>query len=202
MIFCAHLVAVKCEVFITTSTRKTQLCARPATQLTRCPHTSGKSIPMREDLSERGLPSVPVPNKRVDVKHHVYLRTKLNEHQRLCTPSVWHVHRYRLSRLRALLSGTSFVNQCLEFASVHLDFRACAMDWRVKSAGSRGEHVSWVAGQAYSCISLVLVVVKTSPSTPLCSATVLSTGCTPHPSVATFVATPGIMLTSPPSGTG
>ena len=44
----------------------------------------------------------------------------------------------------------------------HLDFRACAMDWRVKSAGSRGEHVSWVAGRAHSCISLVLVVVKTS----------------------------------------
>ena len=55
MIFSAHLVAVKCEVFITTSTRETQLCARPATQMTRCPHTSGKSIPMREDLSERGL---------------------------------------------------------------------------------------------------------------------------------------------------
>ena len=36
----------------------------------------------------------------------------------------------------------------------HLDFRACTMDWRVESAGSRGEHVSWV--------SLVLVVVKTS----------------------------------------
>ena len=44
----------------------------------------------------------------------------------------------------------------------HLDFRACAMDWRVKSAGSNEEHVSWVAGRAHSCISLVLVVVKTS----------------------------------------
>ena len=43
-----------------------------------------------------------------------------------------------------------------------LDFRACAMDWRVKSAGSRVEHISWVAGRAHSCISLVLVVVKTS----------------------------------------
>ena len=31
----------------------------------------------------------------------------------------------------------------------------------MKSAGSRGEHVSWVAGRAHSCISLVLVVVKT-----------------------------------------
>ena len=37
-----------------------------------------------------------------------------------------------------------------------------ALDWRVKSAGSTGEHVSWVAGRAHSCISLVLVVVKTS----------------------------------------
>ena len=32
----------------------------------------------------------------------------------------------------------------------HLDLRACAMDWRVKSAGSKGgggggEHVIWVA---------------------------------------------------------
>ena len=44
----------------------------------------------------------------------------------------------------------------------HLDFRACTMDWRVKSAGSRGEHVSWVAGRSHSCISLVLAVVKTS----------------------------------------
>ena len=33
---------------------------------------------------------------------------------------------------------------------------------RVKSAGSRGEHVSCVAGPAHSCISLVPVVVKTS----------------------------------------
>ena len=33
VIFCAHLVAVKCEVFTTTSTREIQLCARPATQL-------------------------------------------------------------------------------------------------------------------------------------------------------------------------
>ena len=49
-----------------------------------------------------------------------------------------------------------------EIDPFHLDFCACAMDWRVKSAGSRGEHVSWVAGRAHSCISLVLVVVKTS----------------------------------------
>ena len=44
----------------------------------------------------------------------------------------------------------------------HLDFSACAMDWRVKSTGSRGEHVSEVASRAHSCISLALVVVKTS----------------------------------------
>ena len=37
VIFSAHLVAVKCEVFTTTSTRKIQLRARPATQLTRSP---------------------------------------------------------------------------------------------------------------------------------------------------------------------
>ena len=37
VIFSAHLVAVKCEVFTTTSTREIQLCARPATQLTRSP---------------------------------------------------------------------------------------------------------------------------------------------------------------------
>ena len=42
-----------------------------------------------------------------------------------------------------------------------------AMDWRVKSAGSRGEHVSWVAGRAHSCISLVLIVVKTSHFTAI-----------------------------------
>ena len=35
VIFSAHLVAVKCEVFITTGTREIQLRARPATQLTR-----------------------------------------------------------------------------------------------------------------------------------------------------------------------
>ena len=44
----------------------------------------------------------------------------------------------------------------------HLDFHACAMDWKAQSAGSRGEHVSWVADRAHICISLVLVVVKTS----------------------------------------
>ena len=43
VIFCAHLVAVKCEVFTTTSTREIQLCAGPATQLTRSSPTSGKS---------------------------------------------------------------------------------------------------------------------------------------------------------------
>ena len=37
VIFCAHLVAVKCEVFTTTSTREIQLCPRPATQLTCSP---------------------------------------------------------------------------------------------------------------------------------------------------------------------
>ena len=38
VIFSAHLVAVKCEVFTTTSTREIQLYARPATQLTRSPY--------------------------------------------------------------------------------------------------------------------------------------------------------------------
>ena len=37
VIFCAHLVAVKCEFFTTTSTREIQLRTRPATQLTRSP---------------------------------------------------------------------------------------------------------------------------------------------------------------------
>ena len=37
VIFSAHLVAVKCEGFTTSSTREIQLCARPATQLTRFP---------------------------------------------------------------------------------------------------------------------------------------------------------------------
>ena len=37
------LVAVKCEVSTTTSTREIQLCAPPATQLTRLSPTSGKS---------------------------------------------------------------------------------------------------------------------------------------------------------------
>ena len=38
VILSAHLVAVKCEVFTTTSTREVQLCARPATHLTRSPY--------------------------------------------------------------------------------------------------------------------------------------------------------------------
>ena len=47
--------------------------------------------------------------------------------------------------------------------SFQLNFRACAMDWRVKSFGSRGERIlSWVAGRAHGCISLELVVVKLS----------------------------------------
>ena len=37
VIFCAHLVSEKCEVFTTTSTRDIQLCAWPATQLTCSP---------------------------------------------------------------------------------------------------------------------------------------------------------------------
>ena len=35
----------------------------------------------------------------------------------------------------------------------HLN-RACAMDWCMRFAESRGEHVSWVAGRAHSCIAL------------------------------------------------
>ena len=34
------------------------------------------------------------------------------------------------------------------------------MDWCTWFAGSRGERVSWVAGQAHSCTSLVLIAVK------------------------------------------
>ena len=59
VIFCAHLVAVKCEIFTATSTREVQLCARPATQLTRSPHfrqiSHSSPLHMRENLSERGL---------------------------------------------------------------------------------------------------------------------------------------------------
>ena len=50
----------------------------------------------------------------------------------------------------------------------YLKIRECAMDWRTQFAGSRGERVSWVAGVAYSCISLVLfVVMKTSHFTAI-----------------------------------
>ena len=59
MIFSAHLVAVKCEVFTTSSTTEIQLCARPATQLTHSPYfrqiAYASPLRMREDLSERGL---------------------------------------------------------------------------------------------------------------------------------------------------
>ena len=44
----------------------------------------------------------------------------------------------------------------------HLNLRARATDWCMRFAGSRGERVSWVAGRANSCISLELLVVKTS----------------------------------------
>ena len=68
----------------------------------------------------------------------------------------------RTKRCRAEGDGvTESVTPVLN-SPFHLDFRAHAMDWRLKSAGSRGEHVSGVAGRAHSCISLVLVVVKTS----------------------------------------
>ena len=43
-----------------------------------------------------------------------------------------------------------------------LYFSACAMDWRMQFAGSGGDRVSWVADRVHSCISLVLVVGKTS----------------------------------------
>ena len=59
MIFSAHLVAVKCEVFTTSSTTEIQLCARPATQLTHSPYfrqiAYTSPLRMREYLSERGL---------------------------------------------------------------------------------------------------------------------------------------------------
>ena len=57
VIFSAHLVAVRCEIFTTTSTREIQLCTRPGTQLTRSPLLLLNASPlrMRGDLSERGL---------------------------------------------------------------------------------------------------------------------------------------------------
>ena len=64
------------------------------------------------------------------------------------------------ARLRCM--NVSSLSQRALIDPFHLDFRACAMDWRVKSAGSRREHVGRVAGRAHSCISKVLVVVKTS----------------------------------------
>ena len=58
VIFCAHLVAVKCEVFTTTSAREIHLCARPATQQTRSLYyrqiAYASPLRMLEDLSERG----------------------------------------------------------------------------------------------------------------------------------------------------
>ena len=57
VIFSAHFVAVKCEVFTTSSTMEIQLCARPATQLTHSPYfrqnTYASPLRMREDLSEK-----------------------------------------------------------------------------------------------------------------------------------------------------
>ena len=44
----------------------------------------------------------------------------------------------------------------------HLNLRACAMELPTRFAGSRGQHDSWVAGRAHSCISLVLAVLKIS----------------------------------------
>ena len=62
VIFFAPLVTEKCEVFTTTSTREIQLCAQPATQLTRSPLllaiAYASPLHMCEDLSERGLFSV------------------------------------------------------------------------------------------------------------------------------------------------
>ena len=53
VIFSAHLVAVNCEVFTTTSTREIQLCSRPATQLTRSAYfrqiVYASPLRMRED---------------------------------------------------------------------------------------------------------------------------------------------------------
>jgi len=55
MIFSAHLVAMKCKVFTTTSTREIQLCAWPATQLTHSPHfwqiAYASPLFMRADLT-------------------------------------------------------------------------------------------------------------------------------------------------------
>ena len=67
-------------------------------------------------------------------------------------------------------AGTGSIGYMLHFIAwlmkavdpFHLNLRACAMDWRTRFSGSRGEHVSWVAGRAHSFISLVLVVVKTA----------------------------------------
>ena len=52
-------VMVKLEVFTTTSTREIQLCAQPATQLSRSPHFQQiaytSQLSMCKDISERGL---------------------------------------------------------------------------------------------------------------------------------------------------
>ena len=52
VVFSAHLVAVKCEVFTTISARELQLFQQPSG---RVPPTSGKSRTTVQDFSERGL---------------------------------------------------------------------------------------------------------------------------------------------------
>jgi len=51
--------------------------------------------------------------------------------------------------------------------------------------------------QASPTLMADLQLQQADAASPACSATVSTTGCTLHPSVTTFVATPGSMMTSP-----
>ena len=73
----------------------------------------------------------------------------------------------------------------------------CSADFVPRPAAGNGGECSGIRAAPADADHQAERSASGTPSTPLCSATVLSTGCTTHPSVATFVATPGSMLTLP-----
>ena len=158
---------MKCEGFTTIYTREMQLCARPATQLTRSPllpaNRIGQSIANVRRFKWKG-------------SIHEILKW-LSSLPILMKESFWWWQcsdGYTLSLFPHHIPPTPFspslishlasvdVKQLVYCTYPFLNLRACAVDWRTQFAGSKAERVSWVAGRAHSCISLVLLVVKTS----------------------------------------
>ena len=109
MIFCAHLVPVKCKVFTTTSTREIQLCARPTTQLTCSPllpaDFTRQSIAHARKLKRTGLLDFNVLSTTQGHLRTVKLRSLANTISKLFS----HIYIYKPS-VKSIYKTSHFTN--------------------------------------------------------------------------------------------